>query len=188
MKKLVVFICIFLISACTPYTLVKSEKTDLNGLSVVPSGSWSALSSMLSVENIPTWTADGSLLNSIMFFGPISNEQKLIKGSDQTNYPEFRKDMLPSEVVEIVESTVTQLYGATILENGTLKPFKINNEPGFQFGFKFAGQDEVPRGLLATGIIKNDMLYIVLYQAANLHFYDKDLANVQRMMASISII
>jgi len=65
---------------------------------------------------------------------------------------------------------------------------KVNNEPVFQFSFKFAGQDEVPRGLLATGVIKNDMLYIVLYQAANLHFYDKDLANVQRLMASMSII
>jgi len=188
MKKLALLACLSLMSACTPYTLVKSEQTDINGLSVVPAGSWSELSSLVSVEDIPTWTADGTLLNSIMFFGSIADGQKLIEGSDQTNFPQFRKDMLPNEVVEIVESTVTQLYSATILDKGTLKPYKVNNEPGFQFSFKFAGQDEVPRGLLATGVIKNDMLYIVLYQAANLHFYDKDLANVQRMMAGMSII
>lgn len=188
-KKGILLIFICLLTACNNgFTLVKNEQVEIDGISIMPAGQWNQTPTYYGYRGIPTWTADGAYLNSIMFFGDIEDGKTLVKVPDEAQFPVYEAGMLPNEILEITRSTIAKMYGTTISDDGTLAPFKTKAGMGFQFSFEFADKEGLAHKLLATAILKDKQLDLVIYQAAKMYYYERDLPDVQRMMQSIDLI
>ena len=183
MKRLIIIFPIVLLAACAQYTLVKPGLSDVDGMGIMAAANvWNKVPSMSSVGGNPTWTADGTVLDFVTFFSAIEDGKTLVKAQKKEQYPAFHSNMLPNEIIELVESTISKYYSANIVNRGKLKPLKIDNNPGFEYSFEFTAQDDVPRKAYLAGTIKDKMLYIIFYQATKLYYYDKYFPDIQAMV------
>ncbi len=62
----------------------------------------------------------------------------------------------------------------------------IDGNPGFQSSFDFIAGD-VPRRAFFAGAVKGDALYLMLYQATDLYYYEKYLEDVTSMAAGMKL-
>jgi len=181
MKRLLLLLIMLIYSGCAPYTLVKPEPHEIRGITITPTNAkWNKVT----YTNPTTWTADGVMLNSIVFFAGVKDGEPLFKTAKQEQYPVYTTDMLPNEIMELVESTVAKHYGATISSSGNLKPVMIDNNPGFQFTIDFLTQDSIPRRAYIAGASKSGLLYLIFYQATSLYYFDKYLADIMAMVGT----
>lgn len=187
MKNLLLVIVIISISGCNTHTMVKNEAQTIKAITVTPTLKWNKVPSMFSVGKVPTWTADGLSLNTISFFSDIKDGKPLIKSSKKEQYPVFKADMLPTELVEMIESTVSKAYQAKILSSGALRPILIGSDDGFEYTFEFVATDELPRKGYIAGVVKDEKLHLIFYQAARLHYYDSLVEDVQNIVSSAII-
>ncbi len=186
MNRLLILAGVLLLSACNQYTLVQPGFVEVRQIAVSPTNPWNAAPSVDSIGGYPTWTTDGIMLNSITFFPAIKNGQPLFKSRRDDPYPVFTTDLLPNEIVEIVESSIAKELDATISGRGGLKPLLIDGNPGFQSSFEFIAGD-VPRRAFLAGAVKEDALYLMLYQATDLYYYEKYLEDVTSMAAGMRL-
>lgn len=169
-----------------PHTLVKPEPVKVGGITASPSNAWNAVPVSERIGGSPTWTKDGVALNSITFFPAVKDGKPLFKSTKKETHSPFTADMLPNEIVEIVEASLAKELGAVITNRGGLKPLSIDDGPGFQFNFDFV-QNSIPRRAFVAGAIKNDSLHLIFYQATSLYYYDKYLHDVLSMAANMKL-
>ncbi len=186
MKKLLVVISVLLLGGCSSYTLVKPEPVKVGGITASPSNAWNAVPALERIGGRPTWTKDGVALNSITFFPAVKDGKPLFKSTKKEKHSPFTADMLPNEIVEIVEASLAKELGAVITNRSGLKPLSIDGNPGFQFNFDFV-QNSIPRRALVAGAIKNGSLHLIFYQATRLYYYDKYIQDVMAMAANMKL-
>lgn len=187
MRTTILLTMMLLLTACNSFTKVNNEKTTVDGITLYPKGLWNAAPAIFTFKNIPTWTVDGPILNSIMFIAKIEDGQTLVKVQKDENYPSFDASMLPNEIMSLTQSTIAKMYGTTIDDDGELAPVELIDGIAFQFSFTFADQDGLTRKVLATAAVRDNKLYLMIYQAAKDYYFDKDAGNVEKMMKSMSI-
>ena len=180
MNRLLILAGVLLLSACNQYTLVQPGLVEVQQIAVSPSNPWNAAPPAERIGGYPTWTTDGVILNSVTFFPAIKHGKPLFKSSRDDPYPVFTTDLLPNEIVEIVESSISKKLEATISGRGGLKPLMIDGNPGFQSSFDFIAYD-VPRRAYLAGAVKGESLYLMLYQATDLYYYEKYLEDITSM-------
>lgn len=186
MKRLLVVISVLLLSGCSSYTLVKPEPVKVGGVTASPSNAWNAVPISERIGGNPTWTKDGVALNSITFFPAVKDGKPLFKSTKKERHSPFTADMLPNEIVEIVEASLAKELGAVITNRSGLKPLSIDDGPGFQFNFDFV-QNNIPRRALVAGAVKNGSLHLIFYQATHLYYYDKYLQDVVAMASNMKL-
>ena len=188
MKKICLFTVIVLLSACAQYSMVKSGPQTMGPMTVTPSHDWNQVPSTASLGSLPTWTADGITLDTVTFFADVEDGKPLIKPSrkDET-YPVFQANMLPTELVDVFESTLAKAYNAKITQSGQLKPVILDGKPGFEYTFEFVTPDELTRRGYIAGMVKDGHLHMIFYQAAKLYYFEHQLENVRMMVSSMSV-
>lgn len=188
MKIFKCLVFIIFLTGCSQYTLVKTEPINIKGISVTPGSSiWNKVPAIGLNDGTQTWTADGLLLNSITFFSAIKEGKTLFKVRKKEQYPLFAPDMLAPDIVEFFESSLAKRYDTTITATTGLKPMKIDGLNGFQFTIEFAGQLDIPRLAYVVGVIKNEKLYMIMYQATKLYYYDKYLTDVMSIINTVRL-
>lgn len=187
MNRLILFIFVFSLSACNQYALVKPEPIDISGMTIIPSMQWNSAASLAKVGGKPTWTSDGPLLNSIVFFPAIEDGDTLFKSNKKEQYPTYSSDMLPNEIVEVVESSIVKIYDATINDTGNLRPLLIDNNPGFQYDFSFNTADNITRKAYIAGTTKSEKLYLMFYQATAIHYFEQYIDEVKTMAENMKL-
>ncbi|MGE4059422.1 MAG: hypothetical protein AB7E69_11205, partial [Sphingomonadales bacterium] len=133
------------------------------------------------------WTSNGLSLDSVTFYDGIENGKPLYKTPKKQEYPVFRSDMLPNEVMETFESTMTKITNSNIHSTFGLRPVTFGGVPGFQFEYTFTGQDSVPRKGIVGGAIRDGKLYMIVYEGAATHYYGLHEAEAQRMIAGVRL-
>lgn len=186
MKRLLVVISVLLLSGCSSYTLVKPEPVKVGGIIASPSNAWNAVPALERIGGNPTWTKDGVALNSITFFPAVKDGKPLFKSTKKEKHSPFTTDMLPNEIVEIVEASLAKELGAVITNRKGLRPLSIDGGPGFQFNFDFV-QNSIPRRAFVAGAVKNGSLHLIFYQATRLYYYDKYLQDVMAMASNMKL-
>ena len=83
-----------------------------------------------------------------------------------------------------MQSSYAIEMGASITGSGELQPTSFGDQEGFEFVFDFVTPDELKRRAFVTGTVYNGRLFVVAYQAAALHYYDKHLPAVKKMLAT----
>ena len=87
----------------------------------------------------------------------------------------------------LVEASYAVEMQATINNTGVLRPRIFGGKDGFEFTFDFITKDDLKRRAFASGVIHNGHLFLIAYQAAALHYYDKHLPAVKRMLDTATI-
>ena len=97
--------------------------------------------------------------------------------------------MLPNEIEELVESSIVKLYGEgqSAVSTSGLRPQGFGQDGGFMFDIT-AAVTESPdyRGLVGAFIV-DDTLYLILFLAADPHYYDKHLASADAIIRSATL-
>ncbi len=187
MKKIPFVFMLIALSGCNQYTLVKTELVEIEGIAVTPQTVWNSAPSQLRLGGRPTWTADGTLLNSVTFISAIKDGQTLFKAKEKEQFPTFASDMLPNEIVELVESSIVKLMSATVSGHGSLKPLLVDGHPGFETDISIVTRDDVPRKIYVAGTVKDEALYLILFQATEVYYYDKYIGDVTNMAEGMAL-
>ncbi len=183
--------------AAAPYTLVAVERQVVGGgLSIEPGSAWNRVNHVLYEGKVDIWTLDGMTLNSLMFLHGVADGEPILKprwvlaaGADKEEKPPvFRSAMTPLEIQELFEDTLARIYRTPIVEARHLKPATLAGESAFRFETRVVGRDEVERRGTAVGTVRGGKLYLLWFQGARLHYYDRYLPEFERIVASARFV
>ena len=187
------------LSGCaTAYVMMPPQPTKVAkaSMTVTPGTSWNKAPMSVGLSGTgtlnsksETWTQDGPALNQVTFFGGIKDGEALIKmasGSDR-KAPLFKSSMLPQEVVEFVEKSFRVQTTSPVFAVTEVKPLAFAGQQGFQFDFSFTTPDEVRRKGRAAGAVKDGMLYLIVYEAAEIHYFDRNVAEFEKILSSVQL-
>jgi hypothetical protein len=184
-RAAVLFPCVLMLTACQQYQAVEGGSRNVGSFAVTtPAAVWNEVPGAHASGGLPTWTVDGVTLNSLSFVSGVEDGNPLVEADSEARYPVFHADMLPNDIVELVQSTCAKLFDATITAGGELKPLTIAGQPGFEVTFEFVTGDEVIRRAFAGGTVKDGQLQLVLYQAARMHYFQKDLQHARDLIVT----
>lgn len=134
------------------------------------------------------WTQDGITLDALAFFVGIEQGKTLGSAIPGTNkkLPQFRSTMTPGEIVELYEQMVTQDGSAFALKR--VAPGRFGGQPGFRFEHTITRKsDNVLLKGVAQGAVVKDKLYLVVFTAPSIYYYDRHVVQVEPLLASAEI-
>lgn len=184
-----------LFAACvTGYTLVQPGVNAARELQVNADSGWNlapAMSTPAARQGAQTWTQDGLLLDRLVLIPSVADgETLLVDRSETAALPVFRKDMLPNEIEELMESTLVKYFGegnATV-STSNLRPQMFGDERGLMFDIS-AQLTESPdyQGTIGA-FIADDKLYTIWYIAAHPHYHDKHSQRADAIIKSAVLV
>jgi hypothetical protein len=132
------------------------------------------------------WTAYGLTLDRLWLFAGLADGQTLLRQgrNPPQPLPAFKASMQPNELAELVEASYRISTGATQFEVTGLKPLTVSGQPGFQLDFAFTSGDDVKRLGRAAGSIVNGKLYLIVFDAPRLGYFEQAAADVDAIIAS----
>ena len=176
------------------YTLVRVHRMDVGdgGMSVVAPRPWNERRRSIlfdDVREVEDWTLNGPLLDGISFVSGMKSGRYLIrqrKSADQ-QVPKFRGDMTPPEIAAMLESLYRVRGGAVDFRTLALQPRPFLGANGFQLDYEHLDGDELWRRGRAVGTVVNGELYLVLLDAAKLHYYEMTLPDFEAVVTSAQL-
>jgi hypothetical protein len=184
----------FVLSGCvTGYTLVEPGIHSIDNMTVNASGGWNLAPGYASADKrktAQTWTQDGLLLDRLVFIPAVPDGQPLlISRAKDAALPVFRKDMLPNELEELVESTIVKYFGEgqAAVSTSKLRPHRFGDHRGVMFDISAeVTESPVYRGVVGA-FIAGDELYIMWYFGAEPYYYGKHLADAEAIIGSATL-
>lgn len=160
------------------YSLVRARSTSVGdgSLAVTPPREWNRVSTVWAIDDIRAvedWTLNGPYLDSISFVTGLKGGRYIIRQNrrDAQQVPKFRSDMTAPEITAMLESFYRVKAGTVDLRTTSLKPRQLAGYPGFQWDFDHLDQDEVWRRGRAVGAVIGGRLYLILLDAARMHYF-----------------
>ncbi len=168
------------LSGCvTGYTLVQPGINTAQDLQVNAGAGWNLAppnSTPAARKGAQTWTRDGMLLDRLVLIPSVGDgETLLVDRSETAALPAFRKDMLPNEIEELVESTLVKYFGEgnAAVNTANLRPQTYGDQKGLMFDID-AKLTESPdyKGVVGA-FVTDERLYTMWYIAADPYYYGK---------------
>lgn len=190
MKKfMTIFAAGMLLAGCGPSFKLHSAGEPLvaKSVTVVPAQDWNLASGLNYEKHTTLLTANGLGLDEVLIFSGVKEGEILFPVKSPTvssALPRFRADMLPNEVMEFVQASMSLDESTTLFELGQLQPADFASQPGFDFEFSYVAQDEVRRSGRAVGAVVSGQLYLMVLRATAVHYYDALADEFQTMVAS----
>jgi hypothetical protein len=157
-------------------------------LSAKPDGEWNRLSAREG-KRVETWTIDGPLLNRVLFFGGIAPGQPLVQEADKKRapLPKVANNMLMTDIPALLESTYRARGDVNRMVIETQEPTTLAGQKAVRFTYTFVrGEDDVQRRGEGIGTLKAGELFLVVYEAPALHFFDKDVEKFRQLVPTLS--
>lgn len=176
------------------YTLVAPGAVDLTGLRVHPGVAWNLAPSSVSPSSRKTtqvWTQDGLLLDRLIIIPGVPNgETVFVSPRNDAALPVFRADMLPNEIEELTESSIVKLFGegGVSVSTGNLRPHRYGDQRGILFNLEISVSDGPDYKGLAGSFTAADSLFLMLYFGAEPHYYEKHLAEAERVITGARLV
>lgn len=171
------------------YGLVEPQpRTVVHGaMAVTPTLRWNrAPRGAADIEKEEDWTLNGPLLDSLTFIAGLENDKRIVRQRSKADrkVPNFRADMAPQDVAAMIETFYRVRAGASEFAMNRLAPRSFAGQPGFQLDYDYLGGDEVRRRGRAVGAIVAGRLYLALFDAARMHYFDAGLPEFERIVES----
>jgi hypothetical protein len=171
------------------YYLVRPQSISVarDAMRVTPSVPWNrAPRSQYDISREENWTLNGPLLDSLSFIGGVKDDDRIVRErrSADRQVPKFRSNMTPPEITGMIESFYRIRAGSTEFNMTNLQPRQFLGQPGFQFDYDHLGGDEVERRGRAVGAVIDGRFYLILFDAAKLHYFDAGLPEFERIVES----
>jgi hypothetical protein len=101
------------------------------------------------------------------------------------SFPAYQQGMLPNEIMELVESSLTTLMGAgTLVEASNLRPQALDGKRGAMFDLRIQATDEPVRTGRALAFVEDLELHLFVFIAPELHYFDKHWEAARAVMLS----
>jgi hypothetical protein len=177
----------------TSFTAVVPGTVAVGDLNVTPSTTWNAAPAMVvpnTRKSAQTWTQDGLLLNRISIIPAVPDGESVFVSRDKdVALPVFKADMLPNEIEELVESSLVKFFGEgnAVVNTSGLRPQRFGDNNGFIFDFEASLTDSPDYRGMVGAFIANDHLYLVMYSAAEPHYYGESLDEAKRIIESATL-
>lgn len=187
-------IAALLLAGCTTLSQVSgTQPVTIGTLEVTPPTTWSQVmrTSLTGGSHVVVWTKDGQALDKLCFIAGLSDNQSIhADRSGKPPEPRFHKWMTPTEVMELFEAAYARPEGSPVLFNvASLRPERFAGRDGFRFDFSFIDQaDEVERKGIAVGTVHDGRLYLIFYHGARIHFFRKNLPEVEAIIRSAKLL
>lgn len=185
-----ILVSMLALGACATYQQVDAVplKISKGPLEVTPPAVlWNKVPS-ISVPQVngEVWTASGVTLDTVMFISNLEDGQRIYKAqrNSNTEFPAFKSDMLPNELVELITSSISIQTGAATIETLSLAPRAFAGAPGFDLIYQRTGQDEITRRGRAAGAVINEKFHLIVFEAARLYYFDQYAAQAEQLINS----
>ena len=173
------------------YSLIRARDVSVGdgSMAVTPPREWNRVSTVWAIDDIRVvedWTLNGPYLDSMSFVTGLKGGRYIIRQNkrDAQQVPKFRSDMTAPEVTAMLESFYRVKAGTIDLRTLSLKPRTLMGYPGFQWDYDHLDQDEVWRRGRAVGAVIGGRLYLVLFDAARMHYFDNAAADFEAVVNS----
>ena len=172
------------------YSLVRVKEVRVgdNSLAVTPPREWNRISSRLftDIRDVEDWTQNGPYLDGISFVTGLGNGKELVyqRRREDRQVPKFRSNMTPPEITAMVESLYRVRGGAVEFRTLALAPRPFLGANGFQYDYEHLDSDEVWRKGRAVGAVINGKLYLILFDAARMHYFNALLPDFEAIVNS----
>jgi hypothetical protein len=173
------------------YSLVRPRSTAVGdgSVAVTPLREWNRVSTVWAIDDIRAvedWTLNGPYLDSISFVTGLKGGRYIIRQNrrDAQQVPKFRSDMTAPEITAMLESFYRVKVGSVEVKTMSLKPRPLMGYQGFQWDFDHLDQDEVWRRGRVVGAVIGGRLYLVLLDAARMHYFDNALPDFEAVANS----
>ena len=180
MKNLILLLlCIVFIFSCASAAKERSlNKLPDAGFSVqIPEGWWKP-----EYTNKYFITKDGAFLQYVFI-----QERPLDKPFRNTR-KKIKSTMLPQEASGIVVDELASdrnLMNFKLMENA---PVTVDGRPGFKISFLYSDKKGSRFKTKYYGFISGDSFYNLRYCAAARHYFDKDIADFERIISSFRLV
>jgi hypothetical protein len=127
-------------------------------------------------------TKDGAFLQYVLI------QQRPLEKPFRNTKKKIRSRMLPQEAAGIVVDELASdrhLMNFKLIENA---PVTVDGQPGFKILFTYKDKKESQFKTLYYGFISGDSFYNLRYCAALRHYFDKDLADFERIISSFQLV
>ena len=179
------------LSGCIQYKLIEFKApVTVRGISVSTPINWSQLPQAWVLSDKATyWTLDGVILNHLMFFGEVGNGDKLFRSPNkEISMPEFRADMLPNEVQELFVSSLKNVSNGKIdISSKNLRPQNFGSVQGYAFDIDYTIESGLIKRGKALAAVHNDQLYLIVYLAPDVHYFEEYSDEVDKILSSATI-
>lgn len=158
------------------------------GFSVKADAGWNRLEGKARPEHEWIWTVNGVPLDHVRFFIGIDAGAPLHPSGSKTGKREavFEARMEPEDIVELFSAFVSADGGNFQLDK--LAPCPFAGGDGFRFDFtRIRKGDEVTVKGTGYGRVANGKLYLMVFQAARIHYYAAVFPKVEALAASARI-
>ena len=139
------------------------------------------------VRDVEDWTLNGPMLDGMSFVTGLQSGKSLIRQRRTTTQqvPKFRSDMTPPEIAAMLESLYRVRGGAVEFRTLNLQPRPfLGAANGFQLDYEHLDEDELWRRGRVVGAVVNGELYMVLLDAAKLHYWVATLPDFEAVVNS----
>lgn len=175
-----------LLAGCVQYQLAGAGDPIAMGDAFVlkPQSAWSRIDH----GRVEMWTVDGPLLDQVLVYKGLTDGQDLLPpqpvGEEKKDLPTFQKAMTALEVRDLVEATFARADQVDI-ETSDMKPWKFADTDGFRFEYSFTNKSGLRKRGFAVGTIYKEKLYLIVYAAAELYYFDKYAGELEKVVSSI---
>ena len=141
------------------------------------------------VRQVEDWTQNGPVLDSISFVTGLKDGKSLIRQrrTASQQVPVFRSNMTAPEVAAMIESLYRVRGGSVDFKTLSLQPRPFLGANGFQLDYEHLDDDELWRRGRAVGAVIGGRLYLVLLDAARLHYWDAALPDYEALVTSAEL-
>lgn len=155
-------------------------------LTVTPGQDWNR-NSARPIKKGEVWTLDGVALNELYFVSGLAAGEVLYREVDKKNrpLPKWSASMQLTDIPEFLESSNRVVLGTSVFQVTGMEPMQLGGHEGVKFTFEYAveGTSLIRRGV-AAGSIVNGQLFLISFTAPSIHYFDRDRASVEAIMAS----
>lgn len=172
-----------LVEASKPAVVAKST---MKATAAEPWNRWS----YRPIKKSEVWTLDGINLNELYFVtGLIPGEPIYREANKKDNpLPKFRTGMQLTDIPELFESSNRVVLGVSSFTISGVEPFKFGGNDGIKFSYEYAlSNSALTRKGVAVGTIVQNKLHLISFTAPSLHYFDRDRAKAEAIMASVTI-
>ena len=175
------------------YTLIPTGTSDVGSLAVSPGLNWNLapkIHTPVARRESQSWTQDGLNLNRLIVIPAVPDGEPIFKAPQKSSaLPNFRAGMLPNELVELAESSIEKLFGEgeSMVETDNLRPHRFGENLGVLFDLDASLTDSPDYRGVAGAFIANDLLYLMLYVAAEPYYYGKHLDEAMSIIETASL-
>ncbi len=154
-------------------------------LTIVPTIEWNRISQRPG-RNAERWTLDGELLNDVLFFAEVENGDTLFREVNrrETPMPEFSNSMLLVDLPDYLESSLRIAKGVATFEVTSVEPVTFLGQNSVRFEFSTLGADDLNRRGIAVATIIEGELFMMLYEAPSIYYFDRNRGDFEQLVAS----